>query len=263
MNHLKTIEVSKKVHVAYVFLNRPEVHNALNETMMGELTDTYRSLNHDKKIRLIVLQGRGSSFCAGADLQWMVNAQSLPFEQNFEDSLSLARCFYEIYTSKKITLAIIHGTAYGGANGLVAACDYAMCGRSTSFAFSEVRLGLIPATIAPYVIRKIGVTHAKDLMISAQKFSGTEAEKIGMVNTCIEDDTMSSFAESFIQSLLENAPRAQQNIKQLIHYLAGREINKELVYETAEFIANARITEEAKEGIKAFFEKRNPSWKTD
>ena len=260
MNHFKTIELIKKEHVAYIFLNRPDVHNALNEILISEITREFQSINADKDIRLIVLQGNGESFCAGADLQWMAKAQEMPFEQNFEDSMNLAKCFFEIYSSKKITLAVIHGSSFGGANGFVTACDYAICSHSTVFAFTEIKLGLIPATIAPYVILKMGMTNAKDLMISAQRIKGKEAERIGLVNCSVDDKALEEYSKEFISSLLENAPKAQQNIKQLIHYLSGREINKGLVYETAEFIANARITSEAREGINAFFEKRKPSW---
>jgi methylglutaconyl-CoA hydratase len=260
MKQYTTIITKIENSVAKIWLNRPQVKNAMDDRMIFELQDILRVLNDDRNVRIIVLTGRGETFCAGADLKWMQHAQQLSFEENYKDSLKLSECFYELYNNRKITIAAINGDAYGGALGLICACDLSFCNSTVSFAFSEVKLGLIPATIVSYVIRKIGRNHTMELMLSGKKIDGLGAERIGLVNKTLNDKDFEIFIEEYIRSLLNNAPHAQQNIKHLINYLDSKEINKELIKETAEFIANARISDEAKEGITAFFEKRYPVW---
>ncbi len=255
------IELIVKKETASVLLNRPKVRNALNKEMMSQLIEILVYLRKQQEIRFVILEGRGNIFCSGADLKWMQQAAGMSLEDNFDESLLLAKCIHHIYKTEKITIAKVHGGAYGGAIGMMAACDFACCTANTSFALSEVKLGLIPAVIAPYVLRRVGISNAKELMLTARKFNGTDAEKYGLVNKCLKnEEELSVHIHNLIAELRHTAPKAQQQLKSLLNNLLFSEINDTTINHTAEIIANARLTGEAKEGVSAFLQKRTPRW---
>jgi len=245
---------------AIIWLNRPEQHNALNGTMITEFLKTIKLLNNDPGIRVIMIQGKGPSFCAGADLLWMQQAAGLATADNFHECLNLAGSFYAIATSPKVTVALVHGAAYGGAGGFVAASDLAYAAVSASFTFSEVRLGLIPATIAPYVLRKISYASAMELMLTGRKFSASEAEQKGLVNKALPDNEFYDYVHSMVGEILLGGPNAQEIIKTSLNAWKKAEFNETLIEQSALQLAETRITPEAAEGISAFLEKRPIRW---
>lgn len=260
MYSYEKIKVVFKDTTAYISLSRPQVRNAFETDMIGELTDAFRRLSRHKDIRAVLLKGEGSVFCAGADLSWMEKSRELSHEQNYEDAFHLSECLYTIYTCNKPTIAVVKGAAYGGANGLLAACDIAVAAENTVFSFSEVKLGLIPATIAPYVINRIGEYNARFYMLTGRKFDGTEAGRIGLVNTTLPEAEISEFVDSLLNDLHSSAPNAIAACKQLIMQVTnGSDFHNTMEY-TSELLADIRESDEAREGITAFFEKRKPGW---
>lgn len=255
-----TIEIEQHYHIATVWLNRPEVRNALNDTMIEELIRAFETLGTDQAVRVITLRGHGKVFCAGADLKWMKATATAGYDRSMEENRRLARCFQTIYNTPKPTIAVVHGAAMGGANGLLAACDFAYAGDDTLFAFSEVRLGLIPATIAPYVLKKIGEATAKELMLTGRQFHAKEAAQAGLINQVLQEMDLESKVAELIQELLLAGPESIAACKQLLHYLSAKELEAAIPY-TIEAIARARSSAEGQEGMQAFFEKRKPDWR--
>jgi len=258
-----TILTEVQGSIAHIWLNRPAVHNALNKTMINEFLMTIRSLNDDPAVRIIIISGKGPSFCAGADMNWMQQATDLTPEENLNECNSLARCFYEVFLSRKITITLIHGAAIGGALGLISASDIAFADNSAEFALSEVRFGLVPATIAPYVIRKTGYAKARELMLTGRKFNASEAKHIGLINKVLSEEALESFTRKVIDDILHSAPLAQEAIKTYLNSLEAFKIEKTLIDLSAKLIAETRIAPEAIEGINAFHEKRRPQWYQD
>ena len=257
----ETIETYLEGLLGIIKLNRPEKNNALNNKMIREITHAVDAHNSSPEVRFIIIRANGPVFCAGADLNWMISANKLSYKENYKESLLLAELFYKIYTSKKIVLTVVNGAAYGGGIGILAASDFAFTSDTTTFSFSEVKLGLVPATILPYVMRRMKENHCKELMITGKKFNGNEAMKIGLVSFSYHTlSEMNTYFNDFLAKLEPGPPKAQHNIKHLIQYVSDKEINKNLVIETAEFIANARLSDEAREGMNAFLEKRRPQW---
>ncbi len=257
----KCIEISTEKNIGRVSFNRPDVNNVLNHEMIRDISLGLTELNANKNVRVIIFEGKGKVFCAGADLEWMLEASKYSYEGNYEDSLRLATCFHNIYSSKKITIALLHGGVYGGGNGILAACDFAFATVRTTFAFSEVKHGLIPATIAPYIIKKIGVSITKELMLTGEKFNEERAVEIGLINKCFDTmDLLKQHLGTVVDKLLATAPDAQKEIKLMINYLSGKIIDADIVKKTAEFIAKTRQSAEAKDGMEAFLEKRKPPW---
>jgi len=254
------VEVERKGAAAWVWLNRPELHNALNEELVRELTGVFRSLQHDVETRVIVLSGRGKSFCAGGDIESMRRQGAASATQNRDSSRELADLFHAIASSPKPTIARVNGAAIGGGLGLASACDIAIAGNDAKFAASEVRLGLIPATIGPYVVRAIGARWARRLFQTAERMTAAQAEKIGLVHEAVEPEALDARVEAVIRDLLAGAPLAQQAAKDLIDAVADRPITAELIEYTAERIAVIRAQDEAREGLSAFLEKRQPGW---
>lgn len=255
-----TLEIEQRNSVVTIWLNRPDVRNALNGKMIAELIDAFTLLNEDDKIRVIILRGRGKSFCAGADLNWMRAAANNTYEQNLEESRQLALCFQKVYHCQKPTIALVHGAAMGGANGLIGACDFAFCEHNTTFSLSEVKLGLIPGTISPYVIKKIGEFAAKDLMLTGRKIIGGEAEKLRLVNASVNEFELDNAAQSIVEQLLTSGPLAIRSCKQLINDVVNKLSFEDGFEYTAKSIADARKNTEAQEGMAAFLEKRKPNW---
>ncbi len=248
--------------VAVVTLNRPDVHNAFNAELIAELTDVFEMISDQTSIRMMILRGEGPSFSAGADLTWMKHASTQSREDNEADAVRLAEMLQRLNEMPQMTLALVHGTAMGGGAGLVAACDVAIAMANTSFRFSEVRLGLTPATISPFVINAIGPRWARALFVTAETFDAAYAERIGLVHYVAQTaDEMSELEEHIARLVFAAAPGAVADSKKLVRDFAGREIDRDLGHKTAKRIAARRASDEGKEGIAAFLEKRAPGWK--
>jgi len=256
----QTIEIERQGSIATVWLNRPQIHNALNETMTSELLDYFKAVNDMDDVRAVVLRGRGKSFCAGADLNWMRDVANYTYEQNHLESLQLAKCFYAIYTCKKPTIAVVHGAAIGGANGMIAACDFAFADDNTVFCFSEVKIGIVPAMISPYVIKRVGESNARDLMLTGRKFQGIEAEEVGLINRTFSEGQEENYLNSLIESLSTSGPDAIAQCKNLINEVSNNLPLEQAVEYTAKVIAEIRASQEGQEGMAAFLEKRKPYW---
>jgi methylglutaconyl-CoA hydratase len=256
----KTIICESTDRVATICLNRPEIHNAFNEVMISELIDCFKLIGENEDVRVVVLRGKGKSFCAGADLNWMKDVARYGFNENFEESLQLSTCFYSIYTCSKPTIAIVHGAAIGGANGLLAACDIAFCADETTFSLSEVKIGVIPACISPYIMKRVGESGARELMLTGRRIMGKEAEKMQLVNRSLPNDDLEEHLSSAIKLLLTSGPSAMSQCKKLIFEVSNKLSLEEALDYTAKMIAEIRASEEGQEGMQAFLEKRTPGW---
>lgn len=256
----RTLEVDRTGASAWVWMNRPAVHNALNETMIDELAETFLDLREDPDVRVIVLTGRGKSFSAGGDIEYMKLQGSAPRESNLAGARVLAEMFRVIANSPQPTIARVNGAAMGGGLGLIAACDIAIASRTAVFAASEVRLGLIPSTIAPYVMRAIGTRQAGRLFQTGERIDAAHAQRIGLVHEIAEPEQLDVRLQSIVADILAGAPGAQSAAKRLIDAVAGRPITRELMEDTAVCIADIRSQPEAQEGLSAFLEKRPPDW---
>ena len=259
----QTLKLAIAGQAATVTLNRPDVSNAFNETMVKELEDSFRALADRGEIRVIVLAAVGKSFSVGADLGWMEKMAGLSAEENFADAYALATMLRTIYTCPKPVIARVQGDAYGGGVGLIAAADIAVAAETACFSLSEVKLGLIPATISPYVIRAIGIRAARRYFITAERFEATEAHRIGLVHKIATADALDVAVESVVAAILRNGPGAVTKSKQLVRDLDGQLLSDELLADTARRIAQVRGSDEAREGVRAFFEKRLPAWVAD
>ena len=247
--------------VASVTLNRPEVHNAFNETLIAELTATLRELAADERVRVVVLAGEGRSFCAGADLDWMRRTGTYSPEENFQDALAAAGMLRTLDTLPKPTVAAVHGAAFGGGVGLVACCDVAIASENAMFSFSEARLGLIPAVISPYVIAAIGERQARRYFLTAERFPASEARRIGLVHEVTAPESLAAAVDGVVNELQSGGPAALRAAKELVRTVAARIGEEGLPAETARRIAEIRVGEEAQQGIQAFLEKRQAPWR--
>ncbi|HEY4542623.1 MAG TPA: enoyl-CoA hydratase/isomerase family protein [Noviherbaspirillum sp.] len=256
----QTLILSIENHVATVTLNRPQVCNAFDETTIAELDAVFQALGKDEALRVIVLAASGPAFCAGGDLNWMKRMAGFSHEQNCEDALALARMLHTIHTCPKPVLAKVQGDCFGGGVGLTAVCDIAICVEEAGFSLSEAKLGLIPATISPYVIRAMGEQAARRYFLTAERFSAREALRIGFLHAVVPADELDAACNGVVKALLGNGPHAVKEAKRLVRDVAGREVNEELIVDTARRIADIRSSEEGTEGIKAFLEKRKPTW---
>lgn len=254
------IEMETRGAAAWVWLNRPALHNALNEDLIRELTLVVRGLGDDPAVRVIVLSGRGKSFCAGGDIEWMKRLGAASHEENLADARQLAEMFRVIAFSPKPTVARVNGAAIGGGLGLACACDIAIAADDAKFAASEVRLGLIPATIGPYVVRAIGERWSRRLFQTAERITAAQAAAIGVVHEAVVADALDARLDALVTDLLAGAPEAQKAAKDLIDAVTGRAIGPELIEDTAVRIAEIRAGNEAREGLSAFLEKRKPGW---
>lgn len=250
--------------VAVVTLNRPDKRNAFDESMIGSLSETFQLLHNSPNIRVVLLRGAGASFCAGADIDWMRRQGQMTLAANEEDGLTAARMFRALHDLPQLTIALVHGAAMGGGAGLVAACDVAVATKDTKFRFSEVRLGLIPAMISPYVVAAIGPRWATALFTTAEGFDGVFAEKIGLVQYAVDDRAaLDAMAEQLSVLAFAAAPGAVADAKALVRYITAHQANSDAVIkETAKRIAARRASEEGREGLSAFLEKRKPKWET-
>ncbi len=262
MNAYKTIILDATPGgVAIVLLNRPDLHNAFNAQVIEELTDAFETLRGEDNLRMVVLKGAGKSFSAGADLEWMRAAADYTRAENEQDAYALAEMLRKLHELPQMTVALVQGAAMGGGAGLVAACDVAVAMKSAMFRFSEVRLGLTPATISPYVIEAIGPRWAKALFLSGESFDGAFAEKIGLAQYTVEtDQEMLDMEEHLAKLAFDTAPGAVADAKKLVRDVTGGEIDTAMSHETARRIAARRASDEGREGLAAFLEKRKPNW---
>jgi methylglutaconyl-CoA hydratase len=255
-----TLRVDVREGVALVTLARPEVHNAFDDTSIAELTRALRELDGDARVRAVVLLGDGKSFCAGADLNWMRRMAGYSHDENLADASALAAMLQTLHTLSKPTIARVHGASFGGGVGLIACCDIAFASQDATFALSEAKLGLIPATIGPYVVAAIGSRYAGRYFLSGERFSAAEAFRIGLVHDIYTLDELDARINEFLGALLLAGPRAQAEAKLLIGAVASRAIDDTVIADTAERIARVRGSPEGKEGVAAFLEKRQPQW---
>jgi methylglutaconyl-CoA hydratase len=256
----ETLVVEIRNGIALVALARPEVHNAFNEILIAELTRALAMLDRDAAVRAIVLLGHGKSFCAGADLTWMQRMAGYGHAENLADATALATMLKVLCDLSKPTVARVHGAAFGGGVGLIACCDIAVATHDATFSLSEAKLGLIPATISPYVIEAIGARQARRYFLSAERFTAAEAFRIGLVHDIVPDDELDNRINELLGALVVAGPDAQAESKALIRAVAHRPISDEVIADTAARIAKVRAAPEAKEGVAAFLAKRAPAW---
>jgi methylglutaconyl-CoA hydratase len=243
-----------------VTLNRPEVHNAFDPEMVAALTDVLEAIAQDDSIRAVVIAGAGKSFCAGADIAHMRKSATFTKAQNYRNATESARMFHALYTLNKPTVAAVHGAVRGGGCGIIAACDIAIAAHTATFRLSEVKIGIIPAMISPYVISAMGERQARRYMLSGEEFDAAEAWRTGLVHDIVEEPGLATRVGEMLGQLYTSGPRAVQTIKQLIPQSAHSPIGAGIVAETSKIIADLRATPEAQEGLSAFLEKRKPSW---
>jgi methylglutaconyl-CoA hydratase len=258
-NRFETILYSTEDKIAKVYPNRPEVHNAFNEVMIAELTEIFKDISEDDEIRVVVLTGNGKSFSAGADLNWMKKMINFSYEQNLEDSLKLAELFYLMYSLPKPVIARVNGAAIGGGTGLVAVCDIAIASEKAKFSLSEVKLGLVPACISPYVIRKVGEGRCREFFLTGERLTAKRASELGLVNQVVSPEELDEAVQEKATHLVSSGPRALAMCKELLKNVPGMDFEKAKTY-TADMIASMRIGDEGQEGMNAFLEKRKPKW---
>ena len=257
---MKHLTLSFERGVETVTLNRPEVRNAFNDEVIAELTAVFGELAKRDEVRCIVLAGNGPAFCAGADLNWMKRMATYTREENLEDASKLARMLEVIFHCPKPTIARVQGDVYAGGTGLVAACDIAVSADTAQYCLSEVKLGLIPATISPYVIRAMGARAAHRWFLTAERFGAAEAQRIGIVHEVMPAEALDAKTAEIAQALVVAGPEAVKACKKLLHDVAGHEITAGLVRRTVEGIADIRASDEGREGFQSFLGKRKPYW---
>jgi methylglutaconyl-CoA hydratase len=256
----QTLEVKRDGAQATVWLNRPDVRNAFNETAIADITNAFRALDLVDSVRAVVLAARGPAFCAGADLNWMKKMASYSHDENLADAAQLADMMRMIYRCSKPVVARVQGDCYAGGMGLVAACDIVVAVDSAHFCLSEVKLGLTPATISPYVIEAIGTQAARRYFLTAERFSAQDAYRLGLAHEVVTSDALDATVAQLLKALLSASPHAAKQAKRLVQDVAGAPQTDALVSDTVERIAAIRASQEGREGVQAFLEKRKPSW---
>lgn len=263
MTDYQTIQLRRQGAVVTVALNRPQVRNAFDALMLRELIDVFTGLAGDfPKVRVVVLTGNGTSFCAGADLNWMKETVHYSVDENLADAGRVAECMHLLYRLPQPTIARINGPAIGGGMGFVCACDVAVAQCDAVFSLSEVRIGLVPACISPYVLKKIGEGRCRELFLSGERLSAERAHALGLVNEVVAPEALDAAVQRRVEQLLANGPHAMAACKVLLEKVAHQELEEAKVF-TAELIAHLRAGVEAQEGMAAFLEKRTPHWRRD
>ncbi|WP_428422075.1 enoyl-CoA hydratase/isomerase family protein [Methylibium sp.] len=256
-----TVRVSRPAAaVAQVTLCRPDLRNAFNDEVIAALTQAFRALDIDDAVRVVVLAAEGPAFCAGADLHWMRRMADYTRAQNLDDAAGLAEMLRSIAGCRKPTIARVQGDAYAGGVGLVAACDLAVAADSVQFCLSEVKLGLVPATISPYVVRAMGARAAQRYMLTAERFDAATALRLGFVHEVVPAESLDRGVQGLTGALLAASPQALAACKRLLHEVTGQPLDAALIARTVEFIADARASDEGREGVQAFLGKRKPRW---
>ncbi len=247
--------------VATITLNRPEIHNAFDDKLIVDLTTLLKRVELDPKLRVVVLAANGKSFCAGADLNWMKRMATYGERENRRDAEQLATLMRTLDRLTKPTVAKVHGSAYAGGTGLIACCDVALAADTARFAITEVRIGLIPAVISPYLVQAIGARWARRYFLTAEAFDAREAERIGLVHGVFKLDQLDLAVNQICDILVANGPKALADSKDMLRLVARGPIDDAMIVETAARIARIRVTEEGREGIASFLEKRKPNWR--
>lgn len=258
MQNKNLIYEIKNNGIGYITLNRPEKNNAFNAEFIAEFLELLEKINADDNIRVVLLKAQGKNFCAGADVEWMQSMKNFSYQENLQDAAQLAKLFQILNNLNKPTIALVQGNVSGGGNGLIACCDIVVASDAANFCFSEVKLGIIPASISPYVIAAIGQRAARRYFLTAEKFSAEEALRIGLIHQVISADQLEETGLKFIQQILKNGPQSLAICKRWIQRCAA--INSDLIKDSVELIADVRLSLEAQEGLQAFLEKRNPIW---
>ncbi|MEO5737603.1 MAG: enoyl-CoA hydratase/isomerase family protein [Variovorax sp.] len=260
MTDYTTLELTVDGAVARIWLNRPEMRNAIDDVFIGELSAAFAQAEAAPQVRVVVLGARGPAFCAGANLNWMRKAAEYTEAQNLQDAGGLATMLQTLHHSSKPVVARIQGDVYAGGMGIVSACDIAISADSANYCLSEVKIGLIPATISPYVIRAMGARAAQRYFLTAERFTAAEAHRIGLVHEVVAAEALDAKVEDIVKSLAGAAPAALGECKRLLRDVTGQPITEELTRETVRRIAAIRATDEAREGLQSFLQKRKPSW---
>ena len=262
MNAPATLEIRRPTpHVAEVWLNRPEVRNAFNDGVIAELTAAFKALSVDDSLRVVVLGGHGKAFCAGADLNWMRAMAGYSWHENRADAARLAEMLWTIWSCPVPVVGRIHGDCYAGGVGLAAVCDVLVAAEGVNFCLSEARLGLLPATIGPYVVRALGEQASRRYFVTAERFDATTAKALGFVHEVVPAEGIDEAVGALVGTLVANGPAAVKACKQLVKDVAGRPIDAALRDETARRIADIRASEEGREGVASFLGKREPAWR--
>ena len=260
MDTYDTLEISVAGRVATITLNRPDVRNAFNETAIADIAMAFDEVGQDLDVRAIVLAANGPAFCAGADLNWMKKMASYSRDENEADAMRLADMLRTIYFSPKPVVAKVQGDCYAGGMGLVAACDIVVASEGVNFCLSEVKLGLIPATISPYVIKAMGEQASRRYFLTAERFSATQAKHMGLAHEIVVPEALDSTVQAIAAALCANSPNAVREAKRLVREVAGVPIDDAMLADTADRIAAIRASNEGREGVASFLEKRKPSW---
>lgn len=255
-----TLDIRRDGAVARVFLNRPDVRNAFNDAVIAELAAAFGELGADPSLRAIVLGGHGKAFCAGADLNWMRTMAGYSWQQNHADAQALADMLWRLYSCPLPVVGRVHGDCYAGGVGLAAVCDVLVAAEGVHFCLSEARLGLLPATIGPYVVRALGQQASRRYFASAERFSAAEAHRLGFVHELATADTLDARVDAIVQALVANGPAAVKASKVLVRELADAPLSAEVRADTARRIADIRASDEGREGVQAFLNKRAPRW---
>jgi methylglutaconyl-CoA hydratase len=255
------LKVTTTGGVARLTLDRPDIRNAFDDALIAALTQALRELDADDEVRAVVLAGNGPAFCAGADLNWMKRMAGYGYEQNLADARALAGMLRMLDRMKKPTVARVHGPAFAGGVGLVAACDIAIGTPEAKFCLSEAKLGLSPATISPYVVRAMGERMARRYFLTAEVFDGIEAHRIGLLSHVSPSEELDGEIEEILKHLVQGGPEALAKIKDLVRTVSSGPISDALIDDTAQRIAEIRVSPEGREGIASFLEKRKPAWK--
>ncbi|MFO0443705.1 MAG: enoyl-CoA hydratase/isomerase family protein [Betaproteobacteria bacterium] len=259
---MSTLEILRpRPHVAEVWLNRPEVRNAFNDGVIAELTAAFRALGAEPGLRAIVLGGRGKAFCAGADLSWMARMAGYTWDENRADAAALAEMLHTVWACPLPVLGRVHGDCYAGGVGLAAVCDVLVAADTVNFCLSEARLGLLPATIGPYVVRALGERASRRYFTTAERFGAPRAAALGFVHECVPADQLDAACAAIVDAWVANGPAAVKACKRLVQDVAARPVDAELRAETARRIADIRASDEGREGIAAFLGKREPGWR--
>jgi methylglutaconyl-CoA hydratase len=259
---MSTLDIRRpSAHVAEVWLNRPEVRNAFNDGVIAELTQAFTTLGAEPALRAIVLGGHGKAFCAGADLSWMRAMADYSWEQNRADAQALSDMLWAIYSCPVPVIGRVHGDCYAGGMGLAAVCDVLVAAEGVSFCLSEARLGLLPATIGPYVVKAMGEQAARRFFVTAERFSAAQARAMGFVHELVAPEALDAKVAELVATVAANGPAAARACKRLVQDIAGRPVDADLRAETARRIADIRASAEGKEGVQAFLNKRDPAWR--
>lgn len=255
----ETLELISEKDVITIKLNRPDVHNAMSEKLMKELTNCFKEISKDDNVKIIILTGNGKSFCAGADLNWMKSMAKYTMEENIRDSKLLLDLYEAIYSCPKPVMGKINGHAFGGGIGLIAVCDITIGVSGKKYAFSEVNLGIIPSVISTYIVRRIGLSNMRRLFITGERFTSEYAKEIGLLDYVVSEKEFDSKIQVYIEQLHSSGPKAIKEVKNLVDHYEKLDIEKYKEY-TVKKISELRVSDEGQEGINAFLEKRKPKW---